>query len=127
MRSTRALLATLGTSISLVAAGVVALFAVSTFVAFKGWPGIDDGGSAARTPGLVLRTAAPAVSPAATLAAAARTLAVRPGRRPQPPPRSATKGPRERSPAAPGPISGDTPTPASPVAATPTPASGTGS
>src|SRR3954452_9997961 len=104
MRSTRALLATLGTSISLVAAGVVALFAVSTFVAFKGWPGIDDGGSAARTPGLVLRTAAPAASPAATLAPAARTLVVGARPRATPAPRSATKGARERSTAAPGPI-----------------------
>src|SRR5690349_23334984 len=97
MRSTRALLATLGTSISLVAAGVLALFTVSTFVAFKGWPGIDDGGSSGRTPGLVLRAAPSAVSPTAALAPTTRTLVVGTRASRPPAPRSAVKGARERS------------------------------
>jgi hypothetical protein len=41
MRVTRGLLASLGASTSLVLAAAVALFSVSTIVAFRGWPGID--------------------------------------------------------------------------------------
>lgn len=42
MRATRGLLASLGASTSLVLATAVALFSVSTIVAFKGWPGIGS-------------------------------------------------------------------------------------
>jgi hypothetical protein len=125
MRSTRALLATLGTSISLVAAGVLALFAVSTFVAFKGWPDIRDGGSS-RQPGLVLPTAVPAASPAAALVPAGRTLVLGARASSTTAPRSGIRGTRERSVPAPGsPTATDTPTASTPGPASSAPAPST--
>jgi len=42
VRATRAFLASLGASLSLVVAGSLALMTVSTVVAFRGWPGIGS-------------------------------------------------------------------------------------
>ncbi len=66
MRATRAILASLGTGMSLVLAGVVLLAAVSTVVAFNGWPGSTD---------LATQTPAAMLADAATPAAAERVSA----------------------------------------------------
>jgi hypothetical protein len=49
MRFGRGLLATIGATTSLIAAGSLALFAVSAIVAFKGWPDIRAGDIVANT------------------------------------------------------------------------------
>nr|MBA3326844.1 hypothetical protein [Solirubrobacterales bacterium] len=45
MRSTRALFASLGASVTLVAAAAFSLLTVSAVVALQGWPGLADAGA----------------------------------------------------------------------------------
>lgn len=59
MRVTRALWASLGAGTSIVLMGVGVLAAVSTLVAFNGWPGASGGGQT--TPQAMLAQSAPAV------------------------------------------------------------------
>jgi hypothetical protein len=57
MRFARALIASAGASTSLIAAGSVALFALSTLIAFNGWPSISEGTKAQTTTILAAPTA----------------------------------------------------------------------
>lgn len=94
MRLTRGFLGSLGASTSLVLAATVALFSVSTIVAFRGWPGmepavrgpgeqriavsnVDRSGSAAAQRIVIPRAAAPSWRRAASPPAASRTSAAR--------------------------------------------------
>lgn len=78
MRTGRGLIASLGVSISLIAAGSLALLAVSTVVAFKGWPDTAARSTAQRTTAI-----APAVPDGPSRAARAKPIklaaAIRPG------------------------------------------------
>jgi hypothetical protein len=68
MRATRGLLASLGASTSLVLATAVALFSVSTIVAFRGWPGIDGSIASPGEARIAVSAAEPGGGPAATRA-----------------------------------------------------------
>src|SRR5437763_5054589 len=61
MRVTRGLLASLGASGCIAAAGACALLAVSTAIGFRGWPGLSGGSVAGET--ISARAAAPRPAP----------------------------------------------------------------
>jgi hypothetical protein len=71
MRVTRAFLAGIGASTAMVAAGTLALLALSAVIAFRGWPAA--GGSAGPSPQLML-SAAPVAGHAAAPAQATRVV-----------------------------------------------------
>jgi hypothetical protein len=111
MSSARAYLAALGTSLSLVVAGTIALLALSTFVAFHGWPGISDGGRA-DVPDLVVSAAGEAPGTQGSAVAPQTAPLVLGSRASAPataPARQGTLGARERSGTAPAPDATATP------------------
>lgn len=80
MRFTRSFLAGLGAATSLVLAGSLALLAVSTVIAFNGWPEIRSAASEDRVTSLAMATA-PSAEQTAVRAVPLATTAARPASR----------------------------------------------